>query len=90
MMAGVVVGQVELVTLATESATTKAEIADLKKELKAAAKDGASWRSKAEKAERAVESAEKLLEKAMQEHSSTQAALLQVRQLPLRRAWSAL
>ena len=86
MMAGVV-GQVELVTLSTESAT---EIADLKKELKAAAKDGASWRLKAEKADRAVESAEKRLEKAMQEHSSTQAALLQVRQLPLRRAWPAL
>ena len=65
-------------TLSTESATSQAEIADLKKELKAAAKDGAAWRSKAEKAERAVEGAEKRLEKAMQEHSSTQAALLQV------------
>ena len=64
--------------LTGEVESLKAEVGELKSELKQANKDNAALQKQVDKAEKAVASAEKRLEKAMQEHTSTQQALIQV------------
>lgn len=70
--------QGEIEKLEEEKKSLNEELVNSKKMAKEAEKELAIWQSKAEKAESNVKRAEKTLEKALQDHSATQSALIQV------------
>ena len=70
--------QEEISKLTSEKGHLAEELAESKKAAQQAEQELSKWKSKADKAEKDVENAEKTLQKALQEHSATQSALIQV------------